>query len=548
MSEPEGGARSTGVSDSVPAARPAPLRVRALPWFWIVPLLALLVGLGLAARALYDEGPTVRIQFSSAEGLEAGKTRVRYKSVEIGIVKEIRLASDAKSVVVTAQITRDAAKLLVKDAHFWVVRTRFAAGQLSAIGTLISGAYIALDVGHSNETAREFIGLEAPPTIMTDEPGREFVLASTELGSLDIGAPVYFRRLVVGRVTEVRLNDDGGGVTLKVFVREPYVRLVTLNSRFWHASGIDLSVDVTGLHLQTPSLTSLLFGGVAFQAPPDLSAGAPAPADQVFNLFPNQAQALHYDEGEITPLTAYFTDSVRGLVEGAAVDFRGLPVGEVRSITVQFDADHGSARFKVMLNVYAERFIGASTAAKAAHSGSVLERAIAHGLKAQLRSSNLLTGGRYVALDFFPLGAAVQHGAAAKGEIATVPGGLEDLQATISSIAKKLDSVPFQDIAVDLRAALASLKRTLDDTDVAMHTFNGTLAPQLQATLAEARDSLASANRLLSGEAPVMQDVREALQQMSRSAAALRQLSEELQRHPESLLRGRVGANPGEAP
>jgi paraquat-inducible protein B len=535
--------------DSVPSARPAPRRIRSLPWFWIVPLLAVLIGLGLAAKAIYEEGPTVRIQFDSAEGLEAGKTRVRYKSVEIGMVTAIQLSSDRKNVIVTAQITRDAAPLLVKDARFWVVRTRFAAGQLSGISTLISGAYIGLDIGRSGEEARQYVGLNSPPTILTGEPGREFVLAGAELGSLDVGAPVYFRHLVVGQVTALSLNDDGAGVTLKIFVRDPYARLVTLNARFWHASGVDLSVDASGVHLQTPSLVSLLIGGVAFQVPAELPSGDAAPADQVFTLFQGQSLAMHHSTSEAMPLTAYFTDSVRGLAAGASVDFRGVSVGEVKSIVVQFDPDHATARFKVAMAVYPDRLSGVSSLPAAIKNSTVIDRAIAHGLKAQLRSSNLLLGTRYVALDFYPANAGTARGPLLSGEIATVPaGGLDDLQTTLTSIAHKIDQIPFRELTDDLHATLKSLQSALADADTAMRTFNGTLAPQLASTLSDARQSLHTANDILSRDSPLQEDLREALREMTRSAAALRELAEELQRHPESLVRGKPSNSSGVNP
>jgi paraquat-inducible protein B len=558
MSEPDnGGPRTEPLDDGIPSARVAPRRLRTLPWFWIIPIIAILVGAGLALNALYDQGPTIHIQFANAEGLEAGKTKVRYKSVEIGMVKSIHLSADARNVDVGAQITRDAAKLLVKDARFWVVRTRFAAGQLSGIGTLVSGSFIGMDVGRSNQAERNFIGLEAPPTIMTDEPGREFVLSGGELGSLDVGAPVYYRRFVVGQVTSLKLNDDGAGVTLHVFVREPYVRFVAANARFWQASGVDLTVDANGAHLQTPSLISMLFGGVAFQVPVELSPSGQAAPDQIFTLYPNQQQAMRHVSTAPVSLTAYFDESVRGLAVGATVDFRGVTVGEVHSLEVEFDPDHGRARFKAVLNLDADRFApnanananpnpkGDANAAGEASGRSLLERALKHGLRAQLRSGNLLTGARYVALDFFP---AATGGPAPRGEIGTVPGDLEDLQRAITSIAEKLDHVPFQQIAADLHSTLNSLQRTLDETDTAVHTFNGTIAPELSATLAAARDALNHANQLLSSGSPIQEDVREALHEMSRAATSLRQLADQLQRHPESLLRGNPAAAPGDHP
>lgn len=555
MTEDDGSTSAGGIgaeSEPIPRARAMSRGVRSLPVFWIVPVLAVAIGLGLAIKRFSEEGPTIHIQFKNAEGLDAGKTKIRYKNVDMGQVKSIHLSDDNKSVVVIAQMTHDADKLLVKDTRFWVVRPRVAGGQVSGLGTLLSGSYIGMDIGKSGESRRSFVGLEVPPTVTTDEPGREFVLHSSNLGSLDVGSPVYFRRVEVGQVTGVDLDADGQGVTLKIFVRSPYEHLVTLNSRFWHASGIDVSLDATGVKVQTQSLVSILLGGVAFQPPAEMSPGPTADSDTEFTLFQNEALAMHRTAAEVTPLVAYFMGSVRGLSDGAPVDFRGVTVGEVKSIEVEFDPDGTRSRFRVDLSIYAERLLQPAVNGipqSASLRKALLDRAIRHGLMAQLRTGNLLTGQRYVALDFFPRQAGVRvPRSTMPDEIPTVPGSLEDLQLTLANIAKRLDKVPFDQIAADLRQTMKTLDRTLADADTAIGHFNGQIAPQLQDALVEAKKTLGSAQRLLSSNAPVQQDVREALHQLTRAAASLRELTDYIERHPEAFLRGKPAVSTENSP
>jgi paraquat-inducible protein B len=526
----------------VPEARSVSRRGRAFPWFWIVPLVAVLFGVGLMVKSILDQGPTIQIHFKNAEGIEANKTHIKYKSVDIGVVKTIKLADDNKSVIVEAEMTHDSSKLLVTDARFWVVRPRIAGGQISGLATLVSGSYIALDVGSASKSRREFIGLEQAPTVTTDEPGSEFVLHGDNLGSLAVGSPVYYRRVQVGQVTSTELNADGHGVTLKIFVHSPYERFVTANARFWHASGIDLSLDSAGFKLQTQSLISIVLGGVAFFAPPDFPEGPAVPAESSFNLFENQATAMRRADSEMVTLMAYFTESVRGLSPGATVEFRGLAIGEVKSIDVLFDPDRMDFRFPVELSIYPDRLLPKHGPAPmgAQQSETVIMRAIAKGLKAQLRSGNLLTGQKYVSLDFFPKSPPVKVDPnQIPHVIPTVTGSIEDLQNTLTDIAQKIDKIPFEQIAGDLRTTLKSLNQTLNDTDAVIHRVDTQIAPQVEATIDSARQTLNSANQLLSSDAPVQQDLREALQQMTKAAQSIRVLSDYVQQHPESFIKGK---------
>lgn len=535
---------STGVGDGlgIPDARPVTRQWRTFPMFWIVPIVSVLIGLTLLVRGLSEEGPRIELRFKNAEGLEAGKTKIKYKNVDIGDVKSIHLDSDHNGVVVTAQMAHEASKLLVDDTRFWVVRPRVAGGQISGLGTLLSGAYIGMDIGKSTKERREFVGLETAPSVTTDEPGREFILHTSDLGSLDVGSPLYFRRIQVGQVTAVDLDQDGGGVTMRIFVNSPFEHLVTRNSRFWQASGLDITLDATGVSVHTQSLVSILLGGIAFQPPLEGTAGPAADSDTVFVLYQNETLAMRRTDAEITPLLAYFSESVRGLSVGAPVDFRGVTIGEVRSIDVQFEPAKASARFAVALSLYVDRLAAdphPSGKLAVAHQ-ELLQQAIAHGLKAQLRTANILTGQRFVALDFIPQTSNPRTPEVLPaGQIPTVPGGLEDLQLALTDLAKKLDKIPFDAIAQDLRATMASLQRTLDQTEKVMALVNTQVAPQLTQTLAQAKEAMAAATQLLSSNAPAQQDLREALRQLSRTAESLREVTDMIQRHPEVLLRGK---------
>lgn len=526
---------------------------------WLIPILAALIGLTLGARAWLATGPTITITFKTAEDIEPGKTKIKYKNVDIGDVKSVALAPDGKGVVVTAEMTQGAQKLLLDDTRFWVVRARVAGSGITGLSTLLSGAYIGIDIGTSAESRREFVGLDVPPSVTADEPGREFILRSEDLGSVDIGSPVYFRRVQVGKVTATRLDADGRGVTLRVFVSAPHERHVTENTRFWHASGLDVALDAGGIKLQTQSLISIVLGGIAFGTPESAEPGSAADAEHSFALFENQALAMKRTSTEVTPMVAHFTESLRGLAPGAQVDFRGVVVGEVTSIDVSYDRDRKEFSFPVGMVLYSDRLGSKVSAAieRAQVDPTVLmRRSIERGLRAQLRTANLLTGQRYVALDFFPgarpvkVAAAPAAGAPPGGseapvlEIPTISGSLEDLQATLTSIAKRIENVPFDEIAADLRTALQSLDRTLKNTDGLIGRLDGQLGelvPELKAAIADTRRTMKSADNLLASDTPTQQELRETLREVSRAAQSMRELTDYVQRRPESLLRGKPG-------
>ena len=535
----------------VPDAVAAPKRRFTPQLIWLVPIVAVLVGGWLAVKAVLEHGPTITITFKTAQGLEAGKTKIKYKEVDVGQVTEVALSKDRQGVIATAALVKGTKPYLVEDTRFWIVRPRVSGGVVSGLGTLFSGSYIGVDIGKSGKARTEFTGLNVPPVVTGDTPGRQFVLHSETLGSLDIGSPVYFRRVAVGQVVGSELDKDGQGVTFKIFLNAPYDQYVNSNSRFWNASGIDVTMDSTGIKVDTQSLASILIGGIAFETLPGSSPEPPAEADTVFALADNRAQAMKRPDVISVPAVLIFTDSLRGLAIGAPVEFRGIPIGEVKSMEVEFDQAHSQFRFPVGIAIYPQRLLALAPAGSQkvqldeAGRQARWNGLVEHGLRAQLRSGSLLTGQLYVSMDFFP-NAPKAHvdWTRTPPVLPTVPGVMTEIQETLSHLARKLQNVPLDQIGSDTRIALKTLNRTLESADTLVKRLDADVVPSARSTLDEARRTLTTAERTLNAEAPLQQDLRGALRDLSRAAQAMRVLADYLERHPESLIQGKKAQKP----
>jgi len=537
---------------SADGAPPLPRIEKARRWnvslVWLVPLVAIAIAASLLVRSVFLTGPRVEIEFKSADGVEAGKTEVRYKEVIIGKVVSVSLRDDRKRVVVVVQLDRSAANFAVADTSFWVVRPRIGAAGISGLGTLFSGAYIGTDAGISTDSRNEFVGLEAPPFVLRGEPGSVYVLKVEDLGSLDVGSPVFHKRTPVGRVVGYTLDPDRDELSMKIFVEAPFQKLVSGDSRFWNASGIDLTLNSGGLSINTQTLASILAGGIAFDSPPDAPRVAMAPENTVFRLFSDRRAALAPPDGDALTVRMVFDQSARGLAPGAAVDLLGVDIGRVRAVALQYDGMRKRFPVEVVADIYPLRLGSVRTALmKDAGGGDkvVLQRLVSNGLKAQLRTGNLLTGQLFVALDFVPGSPTIASSAmlAADGSVRlpTTPGTLSEIQPQIAEIVHKISKIPFDEIGRDLRTTLASTSNAI--TRLTPEAQKALV--EVQRTLARTQTSLDSLDRnVIDANAPVQRGLDDTLQELQRTARALRVLSDYLQQHPESLLRGKPADPP----
>ena len=515
---------------------------------WLVPIVALAFGAWLGLRALAERGPTIEITFKSAEGIEPRKTKIRYRDVDVGEVRSLGLSKDRRTVIVTAQMTREASDLLGEDARFWVVRPRISGGNVSGLGTLLAGSYIGMDAGKSETKRREFEGLEQPAIVTRDVPGHMYTLRADDLGSLDVGSPIYFRHIQVGQVAGYDIAPDGNAVVVHAFVNAPFDAQVRANTRFWHAEGIDVDINANGVKVDTQSFASILLGGLAFQTPPDAAEGPIAQAGTQFRLFANRDTAMKPPETGVL-YTLLFNESVRNLNPGAPIDFRGVIIGEVKSLDIEFDPAERRARVPVIARIDLEKLRkrkpGSPEPATRLDSKAFVDRLVERGLRAQVRTASLVTNQLYIAIDFFPEAPrATVDWKRTPPALPTQSGALQELTLTLANIAKKLDRVPFDQIGNNLNTTLRNANALLDQLD-------RETVPELKGTLHDARSALKSVEKtansvgqMTAPDAPLQQNLGGTLDEVSRAAASFRALADYLERHPESLLRGKKKDSP----
>jgi len=515
----------------LPQATVVPPKRSRISIVWIIPVLAALVGIGIAVQRIRSEGPTITIVFKAAEGIEAGKTFIKYKDVIIGQVKTVQFTEDYAKVEVTAKITKRAAGLMVDDAQFWVVRPTITLSGITGLNTLLSGNYIGFKSGASDVERTEFVGLDKAPFV-AGQLGREFVLTADDLGSLAAGSPILYRHLPVGQVIDFDLAPDGKSVRINVFVSAPYDRFVSRGTRFWRTSGISVSLGANGFDVKTESLASLLVGGIAFDAPPFVHDTAEAPSDSEFALHEDRAAAMKARDAMTRLYVLRFNESLRGLAVGAPVTYLGVQIGEVVDIGFEEHLKSDERR----RNAFLQRMID--------------ER----GLRAQLRTGSLLTGQLYVAFDYFPkapkASIVTNKGVA---EFPVVASGLVDLEAKLSSILDKIDKTPIEEIGAALRKDLESLDATLAGAQKLVTRVDTELVPSIKTdlealhrTLGAMERTLANANATLLGpDAPAQQELRDALNEFTRAARSMRVFLDYLERHPEAPIRGKTETTSG---
>ncbi|HTW25943.1 MAG TPA: MlaD family protein [Acetobacteraceae bacterium] len=551
-------------------ARASTRRSRRLPVIWIIPLLAVAIGVWLAWDTLSKEGPTITIAFDSAEGLQPGQSQLKFKDIVFGTVKSFRLSPDRSHVLVTVATTRQAEPLLTDTTQFWVVKPRLFAGNLSGFSTLLSGSYIGmLPAAAGGNPERSFVGREEPPVLQTNVPGRTFLLRAHRLGSITLGSPVFFRDLDVGQVLGWDIGKMAENVTLHVFVRAPFDAYVHDQTRFWDASGVSVKLAPTGIDVQLESLRALLLGGVAFETPDTVDGSVVSTADHVFPMFPDRqaAQAASYTRK--VPVISYFNGSVNGLGPGSPVTIHGLVIGRVTDVRLLYDRATESVLAPVRYEVEPERVIGIGTKSAFPTVAEGVKALLDRGLRAKLQSVSLITGQQGIALDFVrdAKPAEMQKVDGAFVLPTTESGGLGDLQAAAATLLQKVNEIPFDRIGEHLsdilaaadnltagpqtKQAAADLTATLAGMKDLVHHLNADITPalrQLPALTAGLQKTTTSFSHLAvsldngyGNDTKFNRDLGRALIQLNEALSSIRALADLLARHPEALIRGRPG-------
>lgn len=540
---------------------------------WLVPLVALIIGIVLIYKEYSSLGPSVEIRFQSAEGIEPNKTEIKYRDVVIGKVKNLQFTDDLSHVMVEAQLNKDMESLLSSDTRFWVVRPRIGATGASGISTLFSGVYIAVDPGEAGAYTQQFVGLEEPPKILSDARGSSFRLRAKSLGSISIGSPVYHRQIQVGEVTGYRLVPEQDYVALDVFINEPANKLVRRNTRFWNVSGMDVEVTGGGVKVEMESLTSLLAGGVAFDSALTLGDDQPAAEGTEFQLYESREESQKKVVQLSLPYILYFDDSVRGLSVGASVEFRGIPVGKVLDISLEESIDDGLVRIAVLVGLepdlvpFESLDPGLDEEERKAFFHSTLEKLVAKGLRARLITGNLLSGQLIVDMDFDKEAEMASIDYSGKYPVLpTTTGSLTSITNSLVAILGKLKRLPLDEMgehflkvsegmdalvnSEGLLDSVKSLSLVLDHADQILSIVGDKTTPMLDemARLStDARKMVQQAEKMLqqleksaSDQGSMGGELINTMRELAAAARAVRGVADYLERHPEALLQGKA--------
>lgn len=548
------------------ATAPAPM-IKNRSWpslVWLIPLITALIGGWLIFKTISEKGPQIEIAFKTAEGIEAGKTKIKYKEIEIGLVDSVYFSQDFSHIILKASMEKEAASFIGQGARFWVVKPRISLREATGLGTLLSGSYIEIEPGQG-PLQKKFEGLDKPPVVKSDVDGTQIILLTRKLDSIDTGSPIYYQGILAGEVLGWELGNDRKSIFIHAFVKAPYHQLVKSSTRFWNISGADVSIGSEGISVRTESLQSLLYGGISFETPDTLE---PVKENLEGVIFPLHEDYQSIHEVSFTKKIAFllfFEGSVRGLRVGAPVEFKGIKVGMVKDLRLEFNGRDSSFRIPVLIEIEPERFI-AQGEQEVPSLVETLQILVDQGLRASLQTGSLLTGQLYVALDMHP-DTPVRRVTAGTPypELPTITGDLEQMTRSVKNILAKMERLEIQEIGSELLKTLQDANKLINKPEIAeavdqfqaslllfktvLHKLDQRVDPlstNLDNTIGAGHEAfqkvqhtLSLMDQVLMPESPLQFRVIELSEELAEMARSIRTLVDMLERNPNAVIFGK---------
>jgi len=505
---------------------------------WLIPVAAILIGCWLVYQNFISRGPEITLLLDTAEGLQADRTPVKVRDVEVGHVKSVRLTNDYTGAIAVIQMKPDTADLLAPDSSFWVVKPRIGRQGISGLNTILSGAYIQLRPGSDGGPVHKFEALAHPPVTSTDEPGISVRLTSSSDEALNVGDPIIYQGQSVGTVETAEFSTEHDRMTYRLFIKAPYSEVVTDVTQFWLRSGVSLHVDAGGISIQTGSLQSLLTGGVTFGSPDDIEPAEPVEDDTTFKLYASRKAAREDRFERHIPYLVLLDDSIRGLKPGAPVLYRGIRIGTVRHaphFTPNYEAPDNDFRIPVLIDIEPQRvmdWVDWSNQQWRDNMGLFFE----HGLRASIQSANLLTGAMLISLHFTDTD---EEYTAKRFDgypvLPSTPGTITNIQQQISDLLTQLNKLELDQVSGDLRSTLADIDAVIRNLNTLLEAEDTRQLPgEFRAAMAALRQTLSSYRQ----GTPVYRDLSRMLQQFNNILTDLEPFVRTLKEQPNALIFG----------
>lgn len=496
---------------------------------WIFPIITALIGAWILFYHYSHQGPEVTLITTNAEGIEGGKTTIKSRSVDVGVVESTTLTDDLTHVEIKARLHSGMEKLLHGDSVFWVVKPQVGREGISGLGTLLSGAYIELQPGHKGPSPEEYELLDAPPLAPPDAKGIRIQLDSKKAGQLNPGDPVLFRGYRVGSVETSTFDPQTRNISYQLFISAPNDRLVTSNVRFWKDSGVAMDLTSAGMRVEMGSLATLFSGGVSFDVPDGVSLGQPVKENTEFKLYDDQKSIQDSLYTEHVDYLMFFKDSVRGLQPGAPVEFRGIRLGTVAQVPYFSPELRQSVtsdyRIPVLIRIEPERM--AVQFGDHPNVRNQLPTLIQRGLRGALKTGNLITGALYVDLDFYPKEATIDkmHNFNGMDIIPVVTSGLAQIQQRLMDTLDKINGLPLTPMIQQATNSLSESQKTMRRLQTTLDNLNKlTGSDSVQKLPDDMRKTLNELNRSMKGFQPGSAAYNKMLGDMQRLDQMLREL------------------------
>lgn len=492
-------------------------RIRQLSPIWVVPIAAVLIGLWMLYNHQQQQGALLTLLTADAEGIVAGKTQIKSRSVDIGQVVSVELSRDLKQVIVKARMKPAITALLNADSQFWVVKPQVGRGGITGLNTLLSGVYIELQPGDSTQLQLQHQLLDTPPVAPADAPGIRVVLSTKESGGLAAGDPVLYRGYEVGTVEYSEFDLSLRRTQYQLYIREPFDVLVSENVRFWLSSGFSVDLTAEGLQVDVGSAATLLTGGVSFDLMQGWPAGSVVADGTEFQLFPNKQSIQDGLYSEFVEYLVFFDESVRGLKAGAPVEYRGVRVGTVTSVPFFFSIDKPfevslQQGIPVLIRIEAGRLYENLTLAQLRQE---LEKAVGRGMHATLKTGNLLTGALYIDLDINQepeqdvelLALQAQQFSLSQSAgypmLPTTRSGLSNIEQKVLMALDKINNLPVEQLLVQSEQTMQSTQILMQNASSMVAELDALVAnPKMQQLPAQLQQSLQDLQLMLAGLSP----------------------------------------------
>ncbi|MAD54784.1 MULTISPECIES: intermembrane transport protein PqiB [unclassified Idiomarina] len=512
---------------------------------WLVPILAALVAGWMVWQERDQSGPQIIVEIKDAEGLQAGKTAVRVRNVDVGQVTQITLSDSFETAELHIEMNADTGSMLVDDSQFWVVKPRIGRRGISGLNTLLSGAYVQLEPGESKQPRDHFTALEQPPVTDADTNGKRIVLKSDSAANIVVGDSVQYRGVTVGTVEQVDFSVEARATTYQVFIKSPYDELLTENTRFWLQRGVSFRWKPDGVDVSVGSVESLLGAGISFGVPNGQPLGEPMQAMAEFELFASEEEAEQQGYSRGIDYVLLLDESVDGLVAGSPVMFKGIRVGTVVEVPFRWQPDGNRGQplrlIPVLIRYEPDRLEGLVASTNLERWRQHLSRFFEQGLRASIRASNILTNTLYVDLRFYPDEDAMQQDVFAGYPVMpTIVSNFSRLEEKLNSILDTLNNLPLNQSVNQFTEAMASTDDTAEQIKALTEQVKRIVEqPGWQSLPQSLEQSVNRLNGILadfeSGSSS-REQLERTLQNLEATSRDLKPLVETLRRKPNALL------------